>query len=244
MKTYHISKIKNIAILASIILLVSSCRFGLNDPMPLNQSNIVIEEPIPLTNFDRIQTENAFNIFVRKGSNFSIVAKGDQYDLADLEALVNKSELKIRYKNFLKNRYQMNIHITMPHLVGVDFSGATIAEIYNFNENKILIFAKGASDIYIDSDAKTWQGDISSGTYLEIVGNGHSFQLNATGASDVKGTNLYVDTIDLNISGASTAQLFAYDQIIGKASGASLIEYRGNPLVDIHLSGSSRVTKN
>ncbi len=243
MKTNLFPKTKILILVISTTLFLSSCRFGLEDPYPIGQSNNIVKEKIPLVNFERLEVSNALNIYVTKGSNFSIIAEGDSYDLADLEAFVSNKKLVIKYKNFIKRRYEMNLYITMPHLTEANFSGASIAEISNFNENYLAIRARGASDIFVDSDATNWDIELSGASILEIYGRGRNLDLNASGSSDFYASKLFIDNIDLNISGASKTWLFAYNEIIGSASGASEVIYSGNPLVDIRLSGASNVSR-
>jgi Putative auto-transporter adhesin, head GIN domain len=244
METKLISATKLFIVLLVLVTTVSSCRFGYDDPFPIDQSNNIIEERIPLNNFNRIEMGNSFRVFVRKGANFSIIAKGDQYDIQDLEAAVNSGKLRIKYRNNANRRYEMIFYITMPTLTEANFSGVTIAEITNFNENKITINASGASDVFVDSDAKIWDIDLSGASILEMLGQGHSMILDASGASELRANNLYMDNVDLNISGSSTVRVYAYDEIIGKASGSSGIRFKGNPYVNIKLSGGAWVEKN
>ena len=243
MKAITFPKFKIIIAVSFIILSLSSCRLGFNEPYPLSSSNNVVEEVIPLQNFNRLEMGNAFKVYVKRGNNFSIIAKGDDYDIRDLEALVTNGLLKLRYKNYVARRYQMIVYITMPHLVEANFSGAVWADITNFNENEMFINASGATDIFIDSDAKYWEIDLSGASNLEVLGSGRDLFLEASGSSDVRLSNLRVDNIGLDLSGASRAWLFAYNEILGRASGSSEVRFRGNPLVDISLSGSSWVTK-
>lgn len=238
-----IEKLRPIVAIATLVIFVSSCRFGLNDPYPIERSNNVIEEQIPLGNFDRIEMGNAFEVYVKKGSNFSIKAVGDSHDVADLEAIVNNGKLKIKYRNNVSRRFEMKFYITMPRIAEANFYGAVLADITNFNENKIIINASGASDIFVDCDAKYWDIDMSGASVIEIKGQGKSMELEASGSSELFAGNLFLDNIDLDISGSSTISVFAYNEIIGRASGASEVRFRGNPFVDIRLSGSSLVTK-
>jgi hypothetical protein len=243
MKTNLISKFKSILIFLVIVASLTSCRFGLSDPYPIGKSSNIVEEVIPLKNFDRLEIENSFKVIIKKGAYFSIIAKGDSYDIADLEAIVSSGKLKIRYKNNPNNRYEMTVFITMPHLAEANFYGSVLAEITNFSENKIRINTSGAADVYVNSDANTWDIDLSGASVIEMKGQGRKLFLEAGGSSDLFANNLFVDDIDLDISGTSQVSIFAYDEIFGRASGASEVYYRGNPLVDIKLSGTSWVTR-
>lgn len=244
MKIIFTIAIKSVILIAIIAITTSSCSFAFDEPYPLNNSNNVIEEKITLNNFNRIEIGNSFKVYVKKGANYSIITKGDQYDIDDLEAFVNNGKLNVRYKNNSNKRFEMILFITMPNLIEANFSGAVIADINYFNENKIKIKASGASDVFVDSDAKIWDIDLSGASILELQGEGQFMILDASGASELRANNLYLDNVDLNISGSSTVRIFAYDEIYGIASGSSGVKFRGNPYVDIKLSGGASVQKN
>ena len=244
METKLISATKLFIVFLVLATTVSSCRYGYDEPYPIDRSNNLIEEIIPLTNFNRIEMASSFRVFVRKGGNFSIIAKGDQYDIEDLEAAVNNGKLRIKYRNNTNKRFEMILYITMPQLTEASFSGASIAEITNFRENKLTINASGATDVFVDSDAKVWDINLSGASFMEMQGQGNSMILDASGASELRANNLYLDNVDLDISGSSIVRVYAYNEIIGRASGASGIRFRGNPFVNVRVSGGAWIEKN
>ncbi len=243
METTLKSQIKTFICILLLSTILFSCRFGYVDPYPISNSNYITEQNIPLSNFNKVEIGGSFNVFVRYSSKFSITAKGDKYDIDDLEAKVTNGKLAIRYKNNSNRRYEMTFYITMPSFVSGSFSGNSYAEIYNFNEKNIDIQTSGVAKVYVDSDAKNWSVDLSGASNLEILGNGNELVLDASGTSNFKAAKLYVNYIDLSLSGASRAWVNANDEIIGTASGTSGIRYRGNPKVNIRLTGASWVER-
>ncbi|MES2797955.1 MAG: head GIN domain-containing protein [Bacteroidota bacterium] len=243
MKSSTNSRILSIATISALLFLATSCRFGLNDPYPIGQSNEVIEQQIPLNNFDAVEIGNAFKVFIRKGNNFSIIAHGDRLDVQELESFVTNGQLKIKYKKHRNVRFEMSFYITMPYFKEGNFYGASYAEIDNFNENKISLELSGASTVFVNSDAKNWDVDLSNASILELLGQGRSMVLDASGASKLRASKLFLNEIDLQLSGASLANVFADNEIIGRASGGSGVSFRGNPFVDIQLSGASWVER-
>lgn len=243
MKTYLKSKIFPIISLVFISISLVSCRYGYNDPYPIDQSGFMVEQEIPLRNFDRVDMGCAFRVFIRKGSTYSIIAKGDQYDIEDLEAKVTSGKLNIKYKNFRNNRFEMIFYITMPNFTSGTFYQAAYAEVDNFIENSISIKASGASSLFIDSDAKNWDIELSCSSDLEMIGQGNTLNLDVSGESSIKALKLFVNYVDLNLTGSSNAWVYANKEIIGKASGGSGIRCRGNSVIDIKTTGSSWVER-
>ena len=170
MKTYLKSKIFPVFGFIFISISMFSCRYGYDDPYPIDQSSFIVEQEIPLKNFDAVDMGSAFRVFIRKGVSFSIIVKGDHYDIEDLEAKVTSGKLNIKYKNYRNNRFEMIFYITMPNFTSCSFYQAAYVEIDNFNENVISIKGSGASSIFLDSDAKDWNIELSGASDLEIIG--------------------------------------------------------------------------
>ena len=78
---------------------------------------------------------------------------------------------------------------------------------------------------------------------LEITGESQYVDLNASGASMVGGFGFIIEDIDIDLSGASKASFTVIDDISGRVSGASQMNYKGNPNVDVNILDAATVKK-
>jgi hypothetical protein len=70
-----------------------------------------------------------------------------------------------------------------------------------------------------------------------------AFDLSLSGASRFNGSGFTGHTVAASISGASTATLRAVDLLTASASGASTLEFFGDPVVNAHVSDVSVVRR-
>ncbi|MDQ1087961.1 hypothetical protein QE390_002507 [Siphonobacter sp. SORGH_AS 1065] len=196
-----------------------------------------------VSNFDQLDLGSAFIIDVHPGK-FKVEVEGQESDINDLEAKVSNGKLRIRYNDSdrYSNRKRVEVHITMPALKGVSFSGASRSSITGFGaENQMSVDISGASQASIEVKAKTLDVDVSGASNVTLTGNTQKFQGNISGASSFKAEGLEVSQATIDVSGASNARLYVKEKLSAEASGASRVRYRGNPSVNANTSGASSV---
>jgi Putative auto-transporter adhesin, head GIN domain len=226
------------------IISLSSCIIKVdNNPQPLTAYD-EIRQDITLTNFDQIRTGSAFKINVVQGNNFRIIATGDRTDVNDLDFYVRNGVLNGGYRSNSRNqRYNMKVDITMPTLSAVDFSGATTAEVGNFNTNTFNAILSGASKLNLDVKTQKMNIDISGASQFNPYGNAQKISGDLSGASQLNAFGLLSDEMNVSVSGASNARVDVVKYLKVSASGASKVRYRGNPTTEISASGASIVEK-
>jgi len=201
------------------LLGLSSC-FPLEDPGPLQEG---IQE-FNITDFDRLDMGDAFQISVQKGDAFSIIARGDVRNLNDLDVYLNGNTLVAKYDDWHPRKHDTEFIIIMPELQGVNFSGASNSTIRDFENNQFDLILSGASILNISGSTKYFNAEVS-------------------GASNLNTYDYYAEDVDANVSGASKAKIFADVKLNVTASGASTVFYRGNPILVKNVSGASTVRK-
>ena len=183
---------------------------------------------------------SAFKVTVKQGSNYSVSTSGRSEDLRDLEANISGGTLKLGYKgnNWSKNRKTVNVSITMPNLQGVDFSGASSAEVGKFSGVKTMeIEVSGASKVNMELVAQKVTMELSGASSLVLAGNCDVLNGEVSGASSFKGRDFRSKEVNIDASGASSAAIVASNTIHAEASGASSIRYSGGAK-DVHSSTS------
>jgi hypothetical protein len=197
--------------------------------------------------FTKLSMGSSFKIEVRQGSGFSVSTSGRKEDLDELESSVKGGTLHLGYKgvNWNKNRKTVNVDITMPSLEGVDFSGASKANVASFTGVKSMeIEVSGASGVTMALSAPKVSFDLSGASSLTLTGQGDILTGEVSGASSFKGREFSSKTVNIDASGASSAAVVASATVNAEASGASSIRYSGGAK-DIHssTSGASSVKR-
>ncbi|RFS15711.1 head GIN domain-containing protein [Emticicia sp. C21] len=198
-----------------------------------------------VSGFDKLDMGSAFVITVTQSSNYKVDVTGREQDLKDLVVKVSNGKLDIGYPNNWggwKNRKEVYVTITMPKLVGVDFSGACKAKVAGFSSDKMDIDVSGASQATFEINAKNLSLDCSGASGLTITGDGQSLNADISGASSVDAYAFKVTTANIDASGASGAKVNVSSKIVAEASGASNVRYKGGATsVVANTSGAGSV---
>jgi len=229
---------KNLAIVS--LLLSSFIIFSCNeeDPGPRQSDS----RTYPVMDFDRVAAGDALVITMTQGNSFSVLANGDRRNLDDLLVYKNGNTLVIRYEHYEKRQYNTSINISLPVLLGGDFSGAVNADISGFtNVNQFDLSLSGASLAQLDIEASELNFLLSGASQLRLTGKGEILNGTISGASLLSAFEYPSTQAKLIVSGASNGKVNVSQQLEVNASGASLILYRGNPQLEVDASGESVV---
>jgi hypothetical protein len=100
------------------------------------------------------------------------------------------------------------------------FSGASKGLIEGLHADKLKIELSGASD-------------------CKITGHTDYLKVEASGASHLKALDFFARNVDVDASGASSAQVHVQKSLKVDASGASHVKYKGSPVISKDLSGAA-----
>ncbi len=227
-------KVFSILLLSSVFIL--SCNE--EDPGPRQSDS----RTYAIVDFDRIVTGDAMIINIKQGNSFSIEANGDRRNLEDLMVYKTGSTLVIRYEHYEKRQYNTSLNITLPALMGADFSGAANAQISGFTDiNEFDLVLSGASLAQLDLEITELNFVLSGASQLRLTGKGETLHGTLTGASLLSAFSYPSSQAKLTVSGASNAKVSVSQALDVNASGASLVLYRGNPQLEVETSGESIV---
>ena len=226
----------------------------------LGNGNVITEER-DASDFHKISVGDAFEVILLQDSIESLTIESDENLMEIIKTKVINGKLKIYTSNpILKaTRLKAIIHfidINLLELSGaVDAVGMNIFEMDNIdialsgasdieialNTNSIDINLSGASSIDIELYTNITSMDLSGASKIFIVGETDEADYTFSGASNYSGFGFIANTMELNISGASHANVNVIETLIVDASGASEVIYKGDPELFLDLSGSSTV---
>lgn len=123
-------------------------------------------------------------------------------------------------------------------------SGAANAEFAALNASKFLVQLSGASHVQIDNvNSKQQDFGLSGASNMEIKQPSYVVELKAdlSGASNLRARKLKANFADVGASGASHMEIAVSEALQADASGASSIDYYGNPKAETGSSGASHI---
>jgi len=138
---------------------------------------------------------------------------------------VSGETLKIYVKERFTMRSKIKVRISMPELKGAEISGAS----------KII-----ANNV----KTETFNLNVSGASKVEIYGEANNLNIDASGASKINTENFKVANAKVDVSGATQITVNATEEVRAEASGASKVNYVGEPKNVIKdTSGASKVSQ-
>jgi hypothetical protein len=253
-------KIALVTVLALIIIsgaLLPGCvRVDLSD-----DSGPAVTKAYDFTGFTGIEVGSAFKVDIGRSDNYSISIIINEKIANRLAVSKSGDTLKIGFKEPTWNIHSRpEVIITLPDLRTMDISGAAEGKVKGFKSSNIFgLDMSGASNLDIDMEAGDFKADVSGASQLSgylkalisdikasgasritLAGSGGNIKIDVSGASQANMEDYSVGNAEIEISGAGQAVMNISGKLNANLSGASHLDYRGNPtLGKLDITGSS-----
>ncbi len=177
-----------------------------------------------LKGFRSIDVGGVFHVEITAQQEFGVEVEADDNLLPLITTRVVDGTLRIETEQRLKPTSAIRIRISAPDIERLDVSGAAKLTLTDLNNSGLIVDSSGASKITLSGETSELAIDIS-------------------GATKVDADGLAAQTASVTASGASHASVNVSGDLIADASGASNIQYAGEPgNVKEKSSGASRVS--
>jgi hypothetical protein len=200
-----------------------------------------------LEDFSELEINSAFKVYVKKGAIYNVIISGSREDVDNVMLEKNGELLSLDFrgdlKRLIRRQREISIYIEMPTLTSVQLEGASKGYISGFDEDFLDISLGGAAYAEMDIKAASVDVVIEGASKLQLVGKGDRFDAEVHGASTLNAHDFIVNVSEVEAHNASTARVYASDNLTIHANGASSVIYRGDASVEIEKSGSSSVRK-
>ncbi len=112
--------------------------------------------------------------------------------------------------------------MTFRDLSSLQASGVTEVDASGIDTDALSVSASGVSNI-------------------SVAGTADRQTINISGTSTYAGERLATRVTTVNVSGVSRAVVNVSDRLEGEVSGAAVLEYLGNPVISVSVSGAATV---
>lgn len=219
------------------------------------------------TDFNRIKVDGAFGVDIVQADKYSIEVDADDFGHVRVEKVGDALRIGRRGFDWMAPFHgQPHAMVHLPGLSELTISSASHGRVQGFQSDKdLVITVSGASRLELNSiaagnfhaeagGASSVKGDIKAGgdvryeisgaSRLELKGTGNNAEMKLSGASHARLDDFTVTNCDIDINGASNAQINASGKLNIRLTGASKLEYKGNPtLGDVKITGASTLSK-
>jgi hypothetical protein len=191
----------------------------------LRGSGNLVTREMDFRDFTELDVGHAFQVDLVQSRSYSVVITVDDNVVDELEVVKSGNTLKISLKDtyITLQSVTLRAEVSMPTLEGLNLSGAS------------------SLTGFMDTD-DVWF-EISGASKLTLDGTGGYMELDASGASRAELSDFVVEDADVQASGASRATVNVTGRLDADASGASRVEYLGDPILGrIDTSGASDIS--
>ncbi|QTV06257.1 head GIN domain-containing protein [Faecalibacter bovis] len=249
---------KNIILPITVALftIFSSCSVDLNgkksndieESLTYTDRN-AIKENRKVSNFEHVDISSAFNVVVSDNDfNGNVVVSAPDYAMEKIVTKVVNGTLKVYVDGSLSMKNGEKLEITFPHrkLRDIKLSGASkLVAKHAMKLDKLDVNLSGASSLDLNVISNSINLENSGASKFILKGNAKDFEVKVSGASKIEAEELKASKVRINASGASSAKIWAVDNLIVDASGASKVYViKQNGLKkSINTSGASKVSE-
>ncbi|HET9824793.1 MAG TPA: head GIN domain-containing protein, partial [Chitinophagaceae bacterium] len=186
-------------------------------------------------------------VYVRQDSSSSIRVEADDNLQQYIETRIDGETLRIRSEEGynLRPSRQIKVYVSAAAFKRFGASGACslFSEGRITSPNEIAYDLSGSCDVTMEVNAPKISTDISGACTVKLKGQTKDFYIRGSGSTDIRSFELLAENVDLDISGAGDADVYASVKLSGTISGAANVNYKGAAQTDIHTSGASSVKK-
>ncbi len=204
-------------------------------------------ETLEFSDFSAVDAGSAFQVNIIQSDTFSVKITAGENIFDRIQVTQDGQTLKIQVNpGVFFGTFDAKAEITMPTLNSLDISGASHGTVDGFNNaDKFTAKVSGASLLEL-TNFKVGDVDFELAGLSHLTGSGTGGNLTSTvsGGSNLDLTNFQVTNADVDLSGGSHGTVNLNGQLNVQASGASSLDYLGEPtLGTINTSGASSINK-
>ena len=179
-----------------------------------------------VTNFTKIHTLGATDVFINQGTDFKVEVSGYGNLIPFFETNLLNDILTLGYRDNVKVKNDnVKVYITLPVLKGLSISGSgninatgTFSNVPVFETN-----IYGSGNIYFSYG--TTQDYFST---IPGSGNVHSF-------------GMLAENTNITISGSGNQEATVSNNLKVNIAGSGNVYYKGNPVINARISGSGAI---
>jgi hypothetical protein len=200
----------------------------------------VVKETRDVTGFTGVHVSSGIDVYLSEGDQYEVVVEADENLIEVIETDLKGDMLVVGTDQVnIRRAEAKRVHVTLPHLKELKISSAGDCKGQTpFHCGDLRLSISSAGDMSLEVEADRIVLDISSSVDAKITGKANLLDASLSSAGDLDAYDLEARSVEVNVSSAGDARVFATEEISMSASSAGNIYYRGDPKV-VHSSTSS-----
>ncbi|MBI3139560.1 MAG: DUF2807 domain-containing protein [Sphingobacteriales bacterium] len=236
---------RTVVFLLACVMVLGSCRdfFG----RKVRGNGNIKTESRTVDAFNGVRVSGAIDIYVRQDSVRSVRVEADENLQQYVEVGTDGNMLEIHPRSGVNLRPTRSIRVYVggPDLSRFNASGACdiISENKITSPGNLKVSLSGACDTKLEINAPDVEVSVSGAGSVTLKGETRNLRVDGSGSTDIKCFDLMAENVNVDISGAGNAEVFASVKLDVDVSGAADVRYKGNATVNQRISGAGTVRK-
>ena len=233
------------ALLASLALLAPEAAFALFGTT-IQPSGKVASENRDAKGFSGVSLSIPGTVVVRQGEPASVSVEADDNLLPEIETVVERGSLKIRFKRdvSLPGRATIRLLVVSPAIESLSVAGSGDILAETLRVKSLDISVAGSGDVKIARlEADAVKASIAGSGDVKVAGKSGALTASIAGSGDLHAERLEAGRAKVSIAGSGDATLWVRDSLEVSTVGSGDVRYRGDPAVKSSAIGSGTVAR-
>lgn len=204
----------------------------------------VVMETRNVSNFKQIKSDFSGDIIITQGNTFEVKIEGPQNVINTVQTNVKGDVLNIKIKNavVVKGANKLKVYITAPEITAMSINGSGSISGGDFTGNMSLMI-NGSGNINLAGvTGGSLHANISGSGYIQVDDGAVTDEtVNIDGSGDVKIANVQSHNSDVHVSGSGNTNVYVTDFLKVRINSSGDVYYRGEPTIDVDISGSGKL---
>ena len=235
---------RKILFFSILLVFVTSCKyFGKR----VKGSGKVVSESRAVTGYNSVDVSSSIDLYIKQDSAYSIRVETDDNLMEYIDTYEEGGTLYIEQQNRtrLSPSSDIKVYVSGPSFRKLTASGA--CDIYTqgliTGTESVAIKLTGSSDAELEINAPRVTADLTGAGSLKLSGQTKDLDLDGTGSSSMKCIGMLAENVEVGITGAGSAEVFASVKLDVKVTGSGSVKYKGNAAVNQRISGAGSIKK-
>lgn len=197
--------------------------------------------------FNQVEVSSAIHVTLMPDSAMTVKVETDSNLQPYIEVYIKGSVLYIHQRNnsSINATKETQVYVSAPVFEKLRAEGACklISGQPIRVGGRFDLAVEGASKATLAVTAGEIAVTMNGASNATITGETKALTVNASGSCELNAFGLSAGNVELDLDGASSAEVYPTTRLIADANGASTILYKGNVSPAYTLNGASKITK-
>jgi Putative auto-transporter adhesin, head GIN domain len=201
-----------------------------------------------VSDFNGIDVSGGIDVYVTQDSAFSVKVEIDDNLQEFIEVYKEGETLRIHQADNTSlntTSGKIKVYVSAPAYRRLEASGACniIGQNKLSSTGDLSIDLSGSCDVKMELNAPKVIAGLSGACSIQLKGDTKEFKVEGSGSTDIKCMELLAENVNIDISGAGNAEVYASVKLNVEVSGSGDVKYKGNATVSQSVSGAGSVKK-